>query len=194
MAPEPISAILLAGGAGRRMGGQDKGWLEYDGQPLIRHVLARIEPQVDEIVISANRNLEDYRVLGHQVVADASQGFQGPLAGLLAGMKAVRNAWVLTVPCDSPSLPLTLAVQLAAPLLTGRAEISVAHAGGRAHSAIMLCALGLAEDLAHYLDEGGRAVSGWQSRHRTSFVEFDDTAAFANMNEPDDLLQLPPPG
>lgn len=188
MVQAPISAIILAGGAGRRMGGQDKGLLELAGQPLVRHVLARIQPQVDEILISANRNLDDYCALGHRVVTDASAGFQGPLAGVLAGLKAAQHAWVLSVPCDSPALPLDLVRQLAAPLLAGDAEIAVASAGGRHHPAIMMCARRLADDLERYLAEGGRAVYTWQSRHCTAVVEFADTAAFANINQPEDLL------
>lgn len=183
----PISAILLAGGAGRRMGGQDKGWLEFRGQPLVRHVITRIRPQVDEIVISANRNLDAYRALGYRVVTDSCAGFQGPLAGVLAGLKAVQHDWVLTVPCDSPLLPPDLAQRLIAPLLTGNAQIAVARTGERQYPVIMVCARALIEDLQRYLDEGARAVSGWQSRHCPAVVEFPDAAAFVNINQPEDL-------
>lgn len=187
MAQPPISAIILAGGAGRRMGGQDKGLVKFHGVPLVAHVLARIQPQVDEILISANRNLDDYRALGYAVVADATDGFQGPLAGVLAGLHAARHAWVLTVPCDTPLLPADLVQQLAAPLLAGHAEIAVAGAGGRPHPAIMMCARRLLDDLDGFLAEGGRAVHAWQARHRTVTVEFADAAAFVNMNRPEDL-------
>lgn len=187
MAQPPISAIILAGGAGRRMGGQDKGLVKLHDLPLVAHVLARIRPQVDEILISANRNLDDYRALGYAVVKDASDGFQGPLAGVLAGLRAARHEWVLTVPCDTPRLPADLVQQLAAPLLAGHAEIAVASAGGRTHPAIMVCARRLADDLDTYLAAGGRAVHAWQARHRTATVGFTDAAAFVNVNQPEDL-------
>lgn len=187
MAQPPISAIILAGGAGRRMGGQDKGLVKLHGLPLVAHVLARIQPQVDEILISANRNLDDYRALGYAVVMDAADGFQGPLAGVLAGLHAARREWVLTVPCDTPLLPANLVQQLAAPLLAGHAEIAVASAGGRAHPAIMICARHLVDDLDKYLAEGGRAVHAWQARHRTATVGFADAVAFVNVNQPEDL-------
>ncbi|BBP05996.1 molybdenum cofactor guanylyltransferase [Sulfuriferula plumbiphila] len=189
MAQSPISAIILAGGAGRRMGGQDKGLVKLHDLPLVVHVLARILPQVDEILISANRNLDDYRALGYPVVMDVTDGFQGPLAGVLAGLHAARHEWVLTVPCDTPLLPADLVQQLVAPLLAGHAEIAVASAGGRAHPAIMVCARRLVDDLDQYLAGGGRAVHGWQARHRTSGVEFADAAAFVNVNQPEDLLR-----
>lgn len=187
MAQPPISAIILAGGAGRRMGGQDKGLVKFHDLPLVAHVLARILPQVDEILISANRNLDDYRALGYPVVIDALDGFQGPLAGVLAGLHAAHHEWVLTAPCDTPQLPADLVQHLAAPLLTGHAKIVIASAGGRAHPAIMICARRLADDLGKYLAEGGRAVHAWQARHRTATIEFPDAAAFINVNQPEDL-------
>ncbi|MHB1247276.1 MAG: molybdenum cofactor guanylyltransferase MobA [Sulfuriferula sp.] len=183
----PVSAIILAGGAGRRMGGQDKGWVKLHGLPLVAHVLAHIQPQVDEILISANRNLEDYRALGYVVVKDAFDGFQGPLAGVLAGLNTARHDWVLTVPCDTPQLPADLVQRLVAPLLAGQAEIAIASAGGRTHPVIMMCARHLKDDLDQYLAEGGRAVHAWQSRHMTATIEFADAAAFVNLNQPEDL-------
>ncbi len=169
------------------MGGQDKGLVKLHGLPLVAHVLARILPQVDEILISANRNLDDYRALGYPVVIDALDGFQGPLAGVLAGLHAAHHEWVLTAPCDTPQLPADLVQHLAAPLLTGHAKIVIASAGGRAHPAIMICARRLADDLGKYLAEGGRAVHAWQARHRTATIEFPDAAAFINVNQPEDL-------
>lgn len=173
------------------MGGQDKGWVKLYGLPLVAHVLAHIQPQVDEILISANRNLDDYRALGYVVVKDAADGFQGPLAGVLAGLNTVCHDWVLTVPCDTPQLPADLVQRLVAPLLMGQAEIAVASAEGRTHPVIMVCARHLTNDLDQYLAEGGRAVHAWQSRHRTATIEFTDAAAFLNLNQPEDLS---PPG
>ena len=187
MTASPISAIILAGGAGQRMGGQDKGLVKFHDRPLVAHVLTCIQPQVDEILISANRNLDDYQALGYPVLRDASDGFQGPLAGMLAGLYAARHAWVLTVPCDTPLLPADLVRQLTAPLLAGHIEIAIASAGGRTHPVIMACARRLADDLDNYLAEGGRAVHTWQARHPHVMVEFADATAFVNVNQPEDL-------
>ena len=151
MTASPISALILAGGAGQRMGGQDKGLVKFHDRPLVAHVLTRIQSQVDEILISANRNLDDYQALGYPVLRDASDGYQGPLAGMLAGLYAARHAWVLMVPCDTPLLPADLVRQLTAPLLAGHIEIAIASAGGRTHPVIMACARRLVDDLDNYL-------------------------------------------
>jgi molybdopterin-guanine dinucleotide biosynthesis protein A len=103
-----VTGIVLAGGQGRRMGGVDKGLQLLHGKPMVASVLARLAPQVDEIVINANQNLQTYEGFGHRVVPDAIGGFAGPLAGLHAGLSAASHALVLTVPCDSPFLPLDL--------------------------------------------------------------------------------------
>src|SRR5437660_7712009 len=108
-----ITGIVLAGGQGRRMGGVDKGLVELDGRPLAAHVIARLAPQVSALVINANQNLERYAAFGHPVVPDAVGGFAGPLAGLHAGMTAATRSCVVTVPCDSPFLPLDLVARLA---------------------------------------------------------------------------------
>src|SRR5687767_10821159 len=107
-----ITGVILAGGQGRRMGGADKGLVEFLGKPLISHVIQRLSPQVDEILISANREMETYAALGHPVMADALEGFAGPLAGLHMGMTEARHPYVLTVPCDTPLLPMSLVERL----------------------------------------------------------------------------------
>jgi molybdopterin-guanine dinucleotide biosynthesis protein A len=100
-----ITGIILAGGMGRRMGGVDKGLVDLDGLPFVAHVLARLSPQVGDVLISANQNLDRYGAFGVPVVPDAIGGFAGPLAGLHAGMTAATRDLVVTVPCDSPFLP-----------------------------------------------------------------------------------------
>lgn len=172
------------------MGGQDKGLIVLNGQALVTHVIQRIAPQVDEILISANRNLPDYRALGYAVLSDASPDFQGPLAGLLSGLRAARYEWVLSVPCDTPQLPENLVAELLTPLLAGAADIAVAQAGDRVHHAVMLCRRDLGADLQTSLDRGIRSVHAWQAQHRTLAVPFSDAAAFTNLNQPDDLNRL----
>src|SRR5690606_37051954 len=102
-----VSGVILAGGRATRMGGDDKGWVPLAGTPLIQHVLTRLRPQVDEVLINANRSQARYRQLA-PVIGDAQADFQGPLAGMLAGLTAARHDWVLFVPCDGPALPLDL--------------------------------------------------------------------------------------
>lgn len=100
----PCSILLLAGGRGQRMGGQDKGLLEWRGQPLIAHLHGLTRPLSDDLIISCNRNQERYARFADRLVADAATDFPGPLAGILAGLSVARHDWLLVLPCDAPLL------------------------------------------------------------------------------------------
>ncbi|NER59032.1 molybdenum cofactor guanylyltransferase MobA [Pseudomonas sp. MAFF212428] len=104
----PCSVLLLAGGQGRRMGGQDKGLLTWQGQPLIAHVHAVVRPLSDDLIISCNRNQSAYRPFADQLVGDAEPGFPGPLAGVLAGLEVARHDWLLVLACDAPRVDRAL--------------------------------------------------------------------------------------
>ena len=93
-----VTALVLAGGLGRRMGGEDKGLVDLAGRPMIEFVLDALRPQVGRVLINANRNLERYAAYGHTVVADRHQGFLGPLAGVLSGLEESGSRYLLTAP------------------------------------------------------------------------------------------------
>ena len=183
-----VTGILLAGGQGRRMGTVDKGLQLLHGKPMVAAVLARFAPQVDEILINANQNLDAYRAFGHRVVPDAIGGFAGPLAGLHAGLKAARNPLVVTVPCDSPFLPDDLVARLQKEMKEN--EIAVAKTGDQAHPVFALVRKSVLENLEAFLASGGRKIDAWYSAHRVVEVQFDDEAAFANINTIDELQHL----
>ncbi|HET9114162.1 MAG TPA: molybdenum cofactor guanylyltransferase MobA [Burkholderiales bacterium] len=178
-----VSGVILSGGASRRMG-QDKGLAPFAGLPLIQHVIARIAPQVDELHISIHRQSDEYRQFGYPLVADANTEFQGPLAGVLAGLKASRYEWVVTAPCDTPFLPADLVARLLAS--ADGADLVVASTE-RAHATTMLCRRSLADSLAAALAQGVRRVQDWQAEQRCVLVHFDDETAFANLNTPEQL-------
>ena len=182
-----ISAVVLAGGLGRRMDGADKGLVMLHGQPLVAHVLARLGPQVDEILISANRNLERYRAFGHRVLEDRIGGFAGPLAGLHAGLSAASHELVLSVPCDAPALPADLAGRLARSLGAAGAEAAVARAGGRLQPVFCLCRRELRQGLETFLAGGGRRFREWLASVDCTVVDFEAPECFANINAPEDL-------
>ena len=100
-----VAGIVLAGGQGRRMGGVDKGWVELAGEPMIAHVLRRLAPQVDDILINANQHTAEYAAFGHRVIADTIGGFAGPLAGLQVGLANAAHSLVATVPMRRPWPP-----------------------------------------------------------------------------------------
>lgn len=179
-----MTGLILAGGQGSRMGGRDKGLVAYRGSPLIDQVIERIAPQVDELLISANRNLDDYARRGHRVITDTLPDFQGPLAGLLAGLRAASHEWVLAVPCDMPHLPGDLATRLLA-AAQGK-DIAVAVDGSRTHPAVMLVRAALADRLAAYLQGGKRSVHGFQESIGFASAGFD-AADMQNVNSLDEL-------
>ena len=181
-----VSAIVLAGGQGRRMGGVDKGLQPLHGKPMIEHVIARIAPQVDEILINANQNLDIYARLGHRLVPDAIGGFAGPLAGLHAGLKEARHGMVLTVPCDSPFLPLDLFARLEKQI--GDKDLAVAKTGTQPHPVFSLVRASVLAHLSAFLSAGGRKIDAWYSSLRVIEVGFDDEAdAFRNINTREEL-------
>jgi molybdopterin-guanine dinucleotide biosynthesis protein A len=182
-----VSAVVLAGGQGRRMDGADKGLLPLHGRPLIAWVLDRIAPQVDEMLISANRNLEQYREFGFPVLPDAMPDFPGPLAGLQAALEAARNPLVLSVPCDTPFLPTDLVSQLVAALVGTDADMAIPVTDGQPQRAVCLCHRELAGSLRRFLEKGGRRVGEWQSQAQLVMVPFPEFRAFANLNTPEEL-------
>ncbi|NBS55717.1 MAG: molybdenum cofactor guanylyltransferase [Betaproteobacteria bacterium] len=183
-----ITGIVLAGGQGRRMGGVDKGLQLLNGRPMIAHVIERLAPQVEDIVINANQNREAYAAFGHPVVPDAIEGYAGPLAGLHAGLQAATQALVVTVPCDSPFLPADLVARLASAL--GDNDLAVAKTGAQAHPVFALVRRTLLAHLAAYLAGGGRKIDAWYASLKVVEVAFDDEAdAFSNINTREELRE-----
>ena len=181
-----VSGIVLAGGQGRRMGGVDKGLQLLRGKPMIEWVLERLAPQVAEIVVNANQNIDKYASYGHRVVPDEITGFAGPLAGLHAGLKAAREALVVTVPCDSPFLPSDLVSRLKKSL--GDKDLAVARTGDQPHPVFSLMKRQVRESLEAFLASGGRKIDAWYAALEVVEVSFDDEAdAFRNINTLEEL-------
>ena len=196
---EQITGLLLAGGRGMRMGGLDKGLQTLHGEPLAVHVLRRLAPQAGALLISANRHPDTYAALGAPfgaaIVADTLPGFPGPLAGLLAGLRASATPYLLSAPCDSPWLPADLAARLAHALDTHQADIATAitvaaNGDSSLHPVFALLRTGLADDLAAFLAAGERKVRAWYARHSTVEVVFTDERAFYNANSLQELADL----
>ena len=179
--------MVLAGGAATRMGGADKGLLGFRGRPLVAHVLDRIAPQVDALIISANRNLDAYLAFGHVVVPalPAAGERAGPLAGLQAAWRATAATRLLCVPCDAPHLPLDLRERLEAAL--GEAPLAVARTGGQWQPTVCLVRRDTMASLDAYLAGGGHKVRAWQAGLGAAICDFADEGSFANCNTPDEL-------
>ena len=181
-----VSGIVLAGGQGRRMGGVDKGLQLLRGRPMVAWALERLAPQVDEVIVNANQNLEAYARFGHRVVPDAIGAFAGPLAGLHAGICAAATPLVVTVPCDSPFLPLDLVARLRKGL--GDNDLAVAKTGDQPHPVFSLVRRTVSEHLEKFLSGGGRKIDAWYATLKVVEVSFDDEAdAFRNINTREEL-------
>jgi len=178
-----VTGVVLAGGMGRRMGGVDKGLVELNGQPMVAQVITRLGPQVAEILISANRNAEQYARFGYRVVADLVGGYAGPLAGLERGLSEAQHDLVVTVPCDSPFLPHDLVSRLRGTMENETADLAVARTGMQSHPVFCLCKRSLHSHLSAYLAAGGRKIDAWYATLKVAEVAFDDQPdAFSNIN------------
>lgn len=198
----PITALLLAGGRGSRMGGLDKGLQSFGGLPLAQHALERLRRQTlppAAMLINANRHLPDYRAFGVPVWPDVLPDYAGPLAGFLTGLAHAQTPWMLTLPCDVPRFPLSLCERLAQALLAQNADIAMVAApeeDGRLRPQPVFCLLRreLHDSLARFMAAGGRKIDAWTAQHRQVLVPFDhpgdDPRAFANANTLAELRQL----
>lgn len=188
---DDITGLVLAGGRSSRMGGVDKGLQDFRDEPMVAHVIRRLAPQVDALIINANQNIERYAAFGHPVVPDAIAGFAGPLAGLHAGLSACTTSLLVTSPCDSPFLPLDLVARLRAALERADADLAVAITGDQPHPVFSLVRAHVLPVLTQFLEGGGRKVDLWYSALKVVEVPFDDNPdAFANINTLNELATL----
>ena len=188
MTRPPITGVILAGGQGRRMGRIDKGLKMLRGKPMVQWVLERFSSQVDEVLINANQNIDQYQLLGHQVVPDEISGYAGPLAGLHRGLSVATHDLIATVPCDSPFLPLDLIARLTVALHDQQADLAVARTGDQPHPVFCLTRKSVLPGLTTFLQSGGRKIDAWYAALEVVEVRFDDEAeAFSNINTVEEL-------
>ena len=189
--PAEITAVILAGGRGRRMGGKDKGLVDLNGAPLIEYTLSAVSPQVGRLVINANRNIEEYQRYGFPVVSDTMADYQGPLAGFASAMAAAETEYIVTIPCDSPLLPDDLVQRLVQALNREDAELAVAHDGHRLQPVFALIQVSLLPGLLQFLQRGDRKIDLWYAQHKMAKADFSDIPeTFLNINTPADQQQL----
>lgn len=184
---ESITGLILCGGAGSRMGGADKGLIDFHGKKLIDIAIDRLAPQVDALMINANRNLRDYQLRGLPVISDPrfgedDPGFQGPLAGILAGLQVMKTPWLVTVPCDCPLFPDSLVAEL-------RAAVQACGHGAyiASHPTFALIPAAAQMHLEHALQRGHRRLGTWLEDIGAVAVAPTQEAQFRNLNTPQDL-------
>lgn len=205
ISPADITGLILAGGRGSRMGGVDKGLQSYNGLPMALHTLTRLQigGSVGQVMINANRNLAAYESFGAAVWPDVLADYAGPLAGFLTGLERCETPYLVTVPCDTPLLPIDLVPRLVRAMQDQGADIAMAaapEAGAegqlqlRPQPVFCLLRVSLLESLVAFTHEGGRKIDAWTARHNTVLTPFDlpgdDPRAFFNANTLAELREL----
>ncbi|WP_109433333.1 molybdenum cofactor guanylyltransferase MobA [Aggregatibacter segnis] len=186
-----ISAVILAGGQAKRMGGVDKGLQPLQGKPLFQFIYDRLHSQVEHISVNANRNQAIYAAAGLPVFGDKIEGFQGPLSGILTALERSETDFVLFVPCDSPFFPDNLLEKLKSAVDFHGVSIAYVHDGEREHPTFCLMACGLKDKLAAYLAAGDRRMLQFMRQNGAVSVDFSENkAAFTNINTLDELQQF----
>jgi molybdenum cofactor guanylyltransferase len=186
-----VTAVILAGGMGRRMGGKDKGLVAYKNGTLVEHVIAGISQQTDNILINANRNTERYAEFGYPIVEDSLSDFQGPLAGFYSAMGVAKTKYILTLPCDGPFVVNDYLATMVDAINTNNSEIAIASDGERMQPVYALLPVNLRSSLEQFLMEGERKIDRWYKRHQFTLVEFDETSRlFTNINTPEDIQEF----
>ena len=188
-----ITGLILAGGRGTRMGNVDKGLQMLGDEPMVLRVIGRLAPQVGMLMINANRNQERYREFGVPVWPDELDEYPGPLAGFQAGLRHCQTPYLLTAPCDSPFLPVNLVERLASALEEQGADLAVAVTGEgesrQPHPVFCLLKSSLLPHLNEFLRSGKRRIDAWYASLKFVEVQFEDEAAFRNINTMEELLQ-----
>lgn len=197
MSIDETLGCVLAGGLSRRMGGLEKAFIPLGGQPLLMHVLIRIERQVGMAILNANGSPERFLSISPNVVPDTVEGFPGPLAGILTGMEWARSnapyiKWVATAACDTPFLPRDLVTGLHRAVEREGADMAFAASGTRTHPVFGLWPVSLADELrTAIVEEGVRKIDAWTARYKLAVANFPVTPydPFFNTNRPEDIGQ-----
>ncbi len=186
-----VCAVVLAGGKATRMGGQDKGLVEIAGESIVSRICRQLEPQAGKLVINANRNLEQYRKFGFEVITDILEDYQGPLAGMLSTLQLTDKEWVLTAPCDGPFISPAYCKRMITATSENSVKLAVASDGDRLQPVYALIHQDLTDSLEKYIQSGDRKIDRWFGMHPYETVNFVDcTEMFTNINTPEQKTEI----
>ena len=186
-----ITTVILAGGAARRMGGEDKGLTQLNSEAMIAHVIERLAAQSPALLINCNRSQQQYAEFGYPLIEDTITGGLGPLAGVLSALENSDSDYVLSVPCDTPLLPTDLVARMLQTIKQEQAEACTVNDGDRLHPVVLLVKRSVQAGLRDYLSGGGRKVHDWFYSVTHCSADFaDQPEAFININTPQQLITL----
>ena len=188
---DDTAGLILAGGKAQRMGGNDKGLIELHGQAMIRYIIDALRPQVNHIMINANRNIDQYSKFGYLVVKDNINDYQGPLAGFASGLTHCPVDYIATAPCDGPFLASDYVDRLKTAAINNDTNLSVAFDGQRLQPVYALIHKDLLSSLLQFLAAGDRKIDRWYEQHAFAKADFSDISSmFTNINTPQDLQDV----
>lgn len=170
------------------MGGRDKGLVEFRDRPMIGHTIELVRPHVDSLIISCNRNEPRYQALADKTVVDPLDNFQGPLAGILAGLKVCETELLLVLPCDTPLLSNEILERLLTAARAKPDHITVLAESGGLHPLHAVIPANLCADLEQWLSGGQRAVQRWMRNHPFQLVDISEMSEqLYNLNTQQEL-------
>jgi len=186
-----LTGLILAGGQGQRFNRQDKGLISFKNTTLIEYVIERLRPNVNQLLISANRNLDFYQSLNADCITDAIENFSGPLAGIHAALKNLQTDWLISVACDTPYFPADYVERMLTTLNESNSLLAIAQSNSQLQNVFMLAHKNLFNSLDTFLNKGERKAQIWVEQHQPVIVDFSDIDnAFYNINTPEDLIEL----
>ena len=189
-----VGGLILAGGRGDRMGGEDKGLLCLEDRPYAVHLADVLSPVTSALGISANRNADAYGQWADTVLPDRAFVDAGPLAGLVEGLRWARSRGfqgLMVAPCDTPCLPPIWAVQILEAARRRPAIPCLSDTGGRLHPLHGYYPVALLGRIERYLSQGERQVLGLAEQLGAEWMDCSAMeAGFLNVNEPADLARL----
>jgi molybdenum cofactor guanylyltransferase len=184
-----ITGVILAGGQARRMKGQDKGLILFNGKPLIEYVIEVFNPQVGKLIINANRNHDKYSQYGFEVISDEYPNYCGPLAGMASALNKIKTPYLVTAPCDSPFISDSLVSCLSLAIFNENTEISVAHNGKRLQPVFCMIKKTLISSMNVYLTKGERKIDKWFSQHPIAIADLSHSSkSFENFNSQEEII------
>ena len=186
-----ITGVILAGGLARRMNNQDKGLINYKGRPMVCYAIAALAAVADQSIINANRNQEQYQQFGLPVIADQTDSFDGPLAGVLTAMINTDADILVVMPCDSPLIKTEHLQKLLLTRAEHDADVAVAFDGDRLHPVFLAIKTSLRTNLQDYLDSGQRKMDRWLEQQKMVKADFsNEPEIFTNINTMTELSDL----
>jgi molybdenum cofactor guanylyltransferase len=186
-----LTVVILAGGKGNRMGGRDKGLLEWRNRPFIEHILDKIRPLTDKILINANQNLEIYQQYGYPVIQDATPDYAGPLAGMLAALRVAHTPYILTLPCDAPLFSPAIITRFCDVYDEKKQRLYVAATTDGLQPVYAMISNTLTDNLQQYLAAGNHKVGHWMKINDAVRVDFDQMdSELVNINTESDWQWL----